>query len=389
MNSCQICCNQYTPKLRRRVKCINCNNHACSKCIINHLRTNVLDIRCMFCKSPGNLEVLKPFLPCSTFKSFSKLEIDSMFEKELLLLLHSQRAFNEFVNTHRMMIMREILNSEGIDEDTIQRVLNNFGYGMTSEHVSDIESYTCPSCEIPIADFQCLNCNLKYCKKCLSVDTHDHVCDSNMIETLKLISQTCKQCPKCKTLIQKDVGGCDQMFCTKCQTTFSWNTGDEISDETRHNPHFFEWQRSNGIQERNPLDDPCEGHFLMKNNDNPFIIFIYSVAQRSIFIMNEISERDGLIREGLRLNYIVKKITLSQWKKRFSKHISILRRNKHLCDILYLFLQSLYYVSLEKTNDENLLNMIFSIFTEHINYIMGNTLPKYIMSFDTVLLPYS
>lgn len=407
-SNCQICCNPYTAKQRRKIKCVKCNDHACSRCVIKYLKTNVPDIRCMFCNASGNLDVLRPFLPYSTFKAFSKLEIDSMFEKELLLLLNSQRAFNEFLNIQRTMIIREILINEGFDENTVQNILNAFGYGSepasslsslsslsSISHLSSLSSLSCPMCGIPIVDFQCLNCNSKYCKECLTVDSPEHICDTNMIETINLISRTCKHCPKCKMLIQKDSGGCDQMFCTNCKTTFSWNTGEEVIDETRHNPHFFEWQRSNGIQERHPNDDPCEGRFLMKNNDNPFIIFIYSVVQRSILIMIEMSERDALIREGLRLNYIVKKITLTQWKKRFAKHISTLRRNKHLCEILYLFLQSLYYISessidsLQHPND--LLSILFSIFTEHINYIMSNdgNPTNYIISFDTIMIPYS
>jgi hypothetical protein len=48
------------------------------------------------------------------------------------------------------------------------------------------------------------------------------------------------------------------MWCTLCQTSFSWRTGRRLSGVV-HNPHFFEWQRSRGAQGRDLADTPCGG----------------------------------------------------------------------------------------------------------------------------------
>jgi hypothetical protein len=48
---------------------------------------------------------------------------------------------------------------------------------------------------------------------------------------------------------------CDQMWCTQCQTAFSWRTG--RIETVIHNPHYYEWMRRNGTLERNPNDIPC------------------------------------------------------------------------------------------------------------------------------------
>ena len=51
------------------------------------------------------------------------------------------------------------------------------------------------------------------------------------------------------------VNNCDQIWCTKCHTAFSWRTGK--LETVIHNPHYYEWMRRNGTLERNPNDVVC------------------------------------------------------------------------------------------------------------------------------------
>lgn len=49
---------------------------------------------------------------------------------------------------------------------------------------------------------------------------------------------------------------CDQMWCTSCNTAFSWRTL-KVVNGTIHNPHYFEYMRRNGQQDRDPQDIQC------------------------------------------------------------------------------------------------------------------------------------
>lgn len=57
-------------------------------------------------------------------------------------------------------------------------------------------------------------------------------------ESRRAILDSTQSCPGCLAFVFKQ-HGCDQMFCTKCNTFFSFETGQKVTSGAFHNPHFF------------------------------------------------------------------------------------------------------------------------------------------------------
>ena len=86
--------------------------------------------------------------------------------------------------------------------------------------------------------YKCGVCTKKYCSKCRELEEDEHTCDPELVATIKAIIADSRPCPNCGMAISR-VSGCDQMFCTECNTAFSYSTGKVVTGVI-HNPHYFE-----------------------------------------------------------------------------------------------------------------------------------------------------
>jgi len=148
-----------------------------------------------------------------------------------------------------------------MDPELRRREYGNINFKRDSEPVNYFVR-ACPNNECRgflNSKWMCGVCNHYTCSKCHSVkgteDECDHTCDPNDVSTAELLNKDTKPCPRCGMGIFR-IYGCDQMFCTQCNTAFSWKTG-EIETRNIHNPHYFDWARRNGTLQRNPNDIIC------------------------------------------------------------------------------------------------------------------------------------
>lgn len=83
-------------------------------------------------------------------------------------------------------------------------------------------------------------CQRQHCCDCgEAVDGGVHSCREHDALTFAEVVRTTQTCPSCRSMVHK-TGGCDQMFCTRCNTAFSYRSGERVTEGPIHNPHFLE-----------------------------------------------------------------------------------------------------------------------------------------------------
>jgi len=218
--------------------------------------------------------------------------------------------------------------------------------------------------------WKCGLCNLYTCKECHEVKGEsreaEHTCDPGKAATVRLLSQDSRNCPRCGVTITK-IFGCDQMFCTACNTGFSWRTG-KIAEGPIHNPHYFQWLQSQG---RDPRAAPivggvgnCEadldarvaralspenpyavngGYYgyryrrtnTPKNTDTNFLIEAWRVMREGQDENNREPDLTEKFRE-LRVKFMTDQINEEQWKsalQRIEKDIHFQRAVRQVRDV--------------------------------------------------------
>jgi hypothetical protein len=171
-----------------------------------------------------------------------------------------------------------------------------------------------------------------------------HRCDPATVETAKLLQKETRPCPKCKALIFK-TDGCDQMWCTMCQTPFSWTTG-KVEEGRVHNPHYYEWlRRTQGSVPREapqpgdvgfPAGDCCRPETELVDlrftpammeegtSDDGYMArnFITAAHQRVSDLMYggyrfRVDDEDGRLRiHNINVTYLAGQIDEKEWRRR-------------------------------------------------------------------------
>ena len=99
---------------------------------------------------------------------------------------------------------------------------------------------------------ECPICNRTTCLSCNIDKTgqENHECKEEDKLQWEEIRKNTKPCPSCRVRIFKIVG-CDQMWCTNCNTPFSWDRG-TIATGPIHNPHYYDWLFNGGNENDRP-----------------------------------------------------------------------------------------------------------------------------------------
>jgi hypothetical protein len=168
----------------------------------------------------------------------------------------------------------------------------------------------------------CILCNCIVCLECFELKLNDfHQCNPSIIQSIQLIKNETKPCPKCNISIYK-IEGCNQMWCTYCHTTFDWKSLKMIY-HTIHNPHYYEYITSNTNNTKHITNDESSFLFkLQKLDTNDYskqkILNIYRRMQHLRYeeLPQYVTENDlFLLHLNLRYRYIKNYISENKFKQ--------------------------------------------------------------------------
>ena len=313
--TCTCCTEKFTSSIRKLTLCPYCKEGCCMSCQKAYLLSSPHDAHCMFCKTGWNEDFLREtFSNAWLEKQYSEVEWNRLWDREKNLLPDTQRQIEReqlsevfrrenWTIRQEMNPLKQILSSMldttsihsfyiawqqwlAIQDKTLSNIhfissLDEHQISLLDRNSNDEKKQRttvtrpcpAPDCRGMLSShWKCGLCETKVCHVCLAIkrlgakgdEDEKHQCKLEDIETAKLIQSETKNCPKCGVSIFK-IHGCNQMFCTNCNTPFDWKTG-QIINGAIHNPHYFEWmQATQGGQAtqaaRPPHEGNCENEF--------------------------------------------------------------------------------------------------------------------------------
>ena len=305
---CPICIDKYTSFYRRKITCSYCNEAMCMSCVKKYIVSTPDDPHCAHCRKGWPTSFLYEKLTRAyMIGDYANHRAAILWSRQESMLPTSQIEAERVLRGRKLQLET---NTTGVSKkisdlykeiEKLQqeqnRVQTDIGRLLRGEpstediraaggNMAEFEKKAraearefvrrCPHTDCTgflSSAWKCGICSNYTCNECLEVKGKErdaaHTCNADALATAKLIAKDTKPCPKCGVYINKGVG-CDLMWCTSCQTPFSWSTMKIVESRNIHNPHYFEFlQRTNGSVPRTPGDLICGGipqpYYIVRN----------------------------------------------------------------------------------------------------------------------------
>lgn len=366
MADCNVCCEAYNKMKRKKIACPKCDYEICRTCVETYLLGTHQDPHCMNCKHVWDRE----FLDSACTKVFVSKSLKThreniLFEREKCLMPETQPYVEREILLRRMKA--ELEEETRIFEEARLRLRDKmFTYdrlrnAQFTGDVNELEKAKfCRKCPVDnckgflSTKWKCELCENHICKDCNEIKGEEHTCDPANVETTKLLAKDTKPCPSCGTMIFK-ISGCPQMWCTSCHVAFDWNTL-RIEKGAIHNPHFFDFMRSNPHTNRlrAPGDIPCGGRPTVYELRDMRIDALFGNAKyqklmnclrllhhiEGYLLRHVIVVRDGDNRD-LRIKYMMNELCDEEFKTKVQAREKRTRFTEELRGVLQTYLNTM------------------------------------------------
>lgn len=265
---CDICVLTYPS--REVLECYGCDLAACGSCIEAYRRMpTTTSLSCMntSCNIAWDMATLRT-LPVnrSLIDTLYEIRLDSLVRLEEEYMRDTYREFMEEKSLEDVKNARLTVHEYAIEVSRDDRSLEDPQIAKVRELLREAEEHSkrwaslggknvdpivrrCPfvGCNgfVTRSRNQCHTCYGFTCRTCdMPIEGDNHVCNPVDMATYREVLRTTKECPnrECGARIQlRD--GCNQMWCTSCNTAFNYATGEEIDVNMSgyHNIHHQEY----------------------------------------------------------------------------------------------------------------------------------------------------
>lgn len=441
---CSVCYEKLNKSNHAKISCNYCNFIQCATCAERYLLDTPNDPHCMNCKTGWNRETLvNNFSKKFVDKKFKERRENLLFERERSLMpatqslaerrrkirnienkiksleekhlesINKQNNICNSIHTCRTDDERMAVYSQSLKErensDEFRRSIMYYQYELNLLHATRDRSgpkrefiRACPAdgCRGFLSTaWKCGMCDVRVCPQCHEIKNEDqeHTCKPENVETAKLLAKDTRACPKCASMIFK-IDGCDQMYCTQCQTAFSWRTG-QVETGRIHNPHYYDYLRrvNNGLIPREPGDvphNPCgdwpaasQVQTVINMNGN-FCAFLLTIvqqqwhAQYTMVPRYQVNAIDGN-NEEMRIAYMIGDIDEEKFKKELQKKEKARQKKQEISDILNTYMtvtkEQVLRAVQNRTNNEEIKKIVeeLKVLREYILVEFGKVSKRY------------
>lgn len=290
MSECSICIEPFTKRTRKEIVCFNCQKSTCSQCVRKFILQSLTEAKCLHC----NIQWDRRFMVNNLTKSFCdkdyrqhRLEVlyqrNKCYIPRVCEMKEIRKTISSLENEKKKLFKkmedysREIYKQiHSLDDEKnkhfskLKRLENQFVRNQIiteEEQKNKDHQFNRPCITVECLGFlnnkgNCPICKKKTCLQCNIdiTDNENHSCKKEDIDQWECVKKTTKPCPSCRVRIFK-ITGCDQMWCTNCNTPFSWKKG-TIETGPVHNPHYFDWLFDGGTEMRGNNVDICNQNNL-------------------------------------------------------------------------------------------------------------------------------
>lgn len=401
--------DHFTAVIRQPITCPYCPSAACRQCTSQYLLTTLNDPHCIGCRREWNRE----FIDTKLTQTFRKGPLRVHRRKVLIdrergrlpamqIFVEAQYEYDEAnkvyteCRSRRILLKRQrnTLQAQYAPSDTLDQLTERLrpinqermelktrmraaeekmrrAHATLTGRERETRQFImkCPfeGCRGFLSSaWKCGTCQKFFCADCHAEKAgqrdEDHTCNADAKATASMIRQETRPCPKCGIRISK-IDGCDQMWCTACQTTFSWNTGQVLLNTIVHNPHYYEYLRrtNGGVVPREAGDVPCGGlpqaytftrlimeipnEYLAQGEKTEILDIVRCLSDIQYVRLPQFPLRQAAnVNQGLDVKYLMKYISEEEWGTSLERVETNFERKKEIG----LILQTLLHVGSEK-----------------------------------------